>query len=212
MKDLRFWTLVADFRFFIFAPGPRNWNSATRVQSRKSAIGVQNRKSATSDENRKSATSVQTRKSAIRVQNWKPVPVFKIENRPLGFKFIFRFWIQVANLQFSILYTCDWWQVYKKYVFHSSPSQQLVFRGEDHLHSRGASSGSASVDGNESSPYPIYENGKFLFNNLNSSPSLKFLLSLRSMRLRFQFHFTPPEHNYEYSATDRSLVLWKVHL
>lgn len=133
-------------------------------------------------ENWKSATSVQTRKSATRVQNWKPVPVSKIENRPLGFKFIFRFWIQEANLQFSILYTSDWWQVYKKYVFHSSPSQQLVFRGEDHLHSRGASSGSASVDGNESSPYPIYENGKFLFNNLNSSPSLKFLLSLLSMR------------------------------
>lgn len=195
MKDLRFWTLVADFRFFVFAPGPRNWNSApsvqnrrsaTRVQSRKSAIGVQNRplvsKWVSSVENWKSATSAQTRKSATRVQNWKPVPVSKIENRPLGFKFIFRFWIQVANLQFSILYTSDWWQVYKKYVFHSSPSQQLVFRGEDHLHSRGASSGSASVDGNESSPYPIYENGKFLFNNLNSSPSLKFLLSLLSMR------------------------------
>ena len=186
MKDLRFWTPVADFRFFIFAPGPRNWNSATRVQSGKSAIGVGYRplvsKWVSSVENWKSATSAQTRKSATRVQNWKPVPVSKIENRPLGFEFIFRFWIQEANLQFSILYTCDWWQFYKKNVFHSSPSQQLVFRGEDHLHSRGASSGSASVDGNESSPYPIYENGKFLFNNLNSSPSLKFLLSLLSMR------------------------------
>ena len=140
MKDLRFWTLVADFRFFVFAPGPRNWNSApsvqnrrsaTRVQSRKSAIGVQNRplvsKWVSSVENWKSATSAQTRKSATRVQNWKPVPVSKIENRPLGFKFIFRFWIQVANLQFSILYTCDWWQVIKNTCFIPPPASSLCF-------------------------------------------------------------------------------------
>ena len=41
-------------------------------------------------------------------------------------------------------------------------SQQPVFRGEDHLHSGGVSSGPSSTDGNESSPYPVYENGNIL--------------------------------------------------
>ena len=178
---------MADFRFFLFSlqdPKIETRPLVSKIEDRPRGSKVENRPLGSKIGNRPlvSKWASSDRKSATRVQNWKPVPVSKIENRPLGLKFIFRFWIQVANLQFSILYTSDWWQVYKKYVFHSSPSQQLVFRGEDHLHSRGASSGSASVDGNESSPYPIYENGKFLFNNLNSSPSLKFLLSLLSTR------------------------------
>lgn len=38
-------------------------------------------------------------------------------------------------------------------------SQQPVFRREDHLHSGGVGSGSSSADGDESSPYPVHENG-----------------------------------------------------
>ena len=37
-----------------------------------------------------------------------------------------------------------------------------MFRGEDHLHSGGVSSGPSSTDGNESSPNPVYENGNIL--------------------------------------------------
>ena len=51
---------------------------------------------------------------------------------------------------------------YFLFSLFSLPSQQPVFRGEDHLHSGGASSGPSSTDGNESSPYPVYENGNIL--------------------------------------------------
>ena len=44
----------------------------------------------------------------------------------------------------------------------STLSQQPMFRGEDHLHSGGVSSGPSSTDGNESSPNPVYENGNIL--------------------------------------------------
>ena len=34
-----------------------------------------------------------------------------------------------------------------------------MFRREDYLHSGGVGCGSTSADGNESSPYPVYEDG-----------------------------------------------------
>ncbi len=50
------------------------------------------------------------------------------------------------------------------YLFYLFPtfSQQSVFCGEDHLHSGGVGSSSSSVDGDESSPYLVHENGKVI--------------------------------------------------
>ena len=59
----------------------------------------------------------------------------------------------------------------------STLSQQPVFRGEDHLHSGGVSSGPSSANGDESSPYPVYENGNIFRNSFLSRTPAKSLLS-----------------------------------
>ena len=75
---------------------------------------------------------------------------------------------------------------YFLFSLFSTLSQQPVFRGEDHLHSGGVSSGPPSTDGNESSPYPVYENGNILLTSFLSKTLAKSLFGCLTVWCSFR--------------------------